>query len=86
VTLRSCNSDAAILSRQEWQTLRADLDQVDMETFKKGFGQEDDTEESGFGKVSPNLDEVAESYCEQFPFLAESIFEYLESTAQEKVV
>jgi len=67
--------------------LRADLDQVDMETFKKEFGQEDDTEESGFCKMTSkrDLDEVTESYCEKFSFLAESIFEYLDSTAQEKV-
>lgn len=60
-----------------------------MEKFKKGVGQDQDPADHGFSKGftsgQTDLDEVAESYTERFPFLAESIFAYLDVTAQEKV-
>ncbi|XP_035710453.1 uncharacterized protein LOC110855470 isoform X2 [Folsomia candida] len=84
---RISEAEAGLLSRQEWRTLKLDLDKKDKDDYRKGNEEDSNDVEGGLPVESgclrglacgPDLEEEAEECLEKFPGLVEKLFEDLD--------
>ena len=84
--MRSSDKGADILPRNDWRTLKQDLDARDLENYHKGFAQEEggdgDNLDGGprHSEHTTDLDDEAEEYAfETFPDVVENLFKSLDN-------